>query len=157
MLAATGTGDSSLDATHIATHLQSDERNLLSGKLIASFDDGYVNPLVEGSSPSPVTSDRNRQQPPNSVTARCLQQTNSAGIKGRSRKQPPFSVPNRPRTATRALPDDPALALVIELREHLPELVRAQIIAIVRWAENAADKPTPTAHQSTEARHQGTG
>jgi integrase len=63
MLAATGTGESTPDATQIATPVLDSGHNPFSGKLLASFDDGYVNPLVEGSSPSPVTSDRNRQGP----------------------------------------------------------------------------------------------
>jgi hypothetical protein len=49
---------------------------------------------------------------------------------------PPASVPIRPQTATRALPDDGALAELIAAWPTLPEAIRAGILAMVRASGN---------------------
>jgi hypothetical protein len=63
-LAATGTDPNpipSLSATEDATWENVDECNPNGDKGVTSISTRKVNPLVEGSSPSPVNRDRNRQ------------------------------------------------------------------------------------------------
>ena len=112
----------------------------------------YVNPLVEGSSPSPVTRDRNRQQTPNTAGINGLQQAIPIGIKGRSRQQPPISAPICPQSATQnathsvtdpthalivrspEIPSDPDLAEVAGAWGSLPAPIKAAVLALVRTA-----------------------
>jgi len=60
-----------------------------------------------------------------------------------SRQQATQSALKRPqratRGATRHLPDDPGLTVVIDAWDRLPEAVRAGIVAMVR----ASARPTP--------------
>jgi hypothetical protein len=67
-----------------------------------------------------------------------LQQVIATNIKGRSRQQPPISVPIRLQTATqsatRALPDDADLAAVVDAWSSLPEPIKAAVLARVRTA-----------------------
>jgi hypothetical protein len=53
-----------------------------------------------------------------------------------SRQEATGPAPTRPQTATpnatRALPDDPGLGLIVERWEQLPEAVRAGIVAMVK-------------------------
>ena len=87
--------------------------------------------------------DRNHQQLPNRSSSNILRQAPSAGIREGSRQQPPTCVPIRLQTATqnatRALPDDPALADVVDAWPSLPEPIKAAILALVRTAV-----PSPT-------------
>ncbi len=93
----------------------------------------YVNPLVEGSSPSPVISDRTRQNPPRPGGAKELGQ---GEIPGQTRQHATMTGPVRPLTATEnatgLLPGDPDLATVIDAWDGLPEAVRAGIVAMVK-------------------------
>jgi hypothetical protein len=95
----------------------------------------YVNPLVEGSSPSPVTTDRTRQKPPRADIPKGLGQS---GIRSQVRQPATVNAPIRPLTATENAtglrPTDPGLATVIGAWDELPEALRAGIVAMVKAA-----------------------
>ena len=94
-----------------------------------------VNPLVEGSSPSPVIDEQARKNPsgPEIYRARVKSPSNPS-----SRQYPNESGSIRPLTATqnatRLLPDDPGLAAVVGAWPDLPEALRAGILAMVKAA-----------------------
>jgi hypothetical protein len=102
----------------------------------------YVNPLVEGSSPSPVTRDRTRQQATEHVKTplfsgnvahftpeRSISSSRTeATVNGRER--PPVTT----QITTHRLPDDPDLAVVVEAWIGLPDAIRHGIVAMVRAA-----------------------
>ncbi len=94
-----------------------------------------VNPLVEGSSPSPVICDRTRQNTSKTVSRKTLRQPHPDS---RSRTEPTLSASIRPPTATpnatRMLPDDRDLAAVVDAWPDLPEAIRAGIVAMVKAA-----------------------
>ncbi len=92
-----------------------------------------VNPLVEGSSPSPVIGEKGRKNPsgPEIYRARVKSRSNPS-----LRQYPNESGSIRPSTATqnatRLLPDDPDLAAVVEAWPDLPEAIKAGIMALVQ-------------------------
>src|SRR5271157_2546959 len=94
-----------------------------------------VNPLVEGSSPSPVIDEQARKNPsgPEIYRARVKSPSNPS-----SRQYPNESGSIRPLTATqnatRLLPEDSDLAAVIEAWDGLPEALKAGIVAMVKAA-----------------------
>ena len=100
----------------------------------------YVNPLVEGSSPSPVISDRTRQTATEHVktpvfSGDTAQSTPERSIPssrtkttGNGQERPPVTT----QITTRMLPDDPDLAFVVDAWSYLPEAIRAGILAMVR-------------------------
>jgi integrase len=99
-VAATGTDGSARDATRNATAAEEDDPNPLINKMIASNGDRYVNPLVVGSSPTPVTPDRNRQDPPRAVLnprhPGVYNPSSSEGLNSQSRQDTSDSAPKRP-------------------------------------------------------------
>ena len=102
----------------------------------------YVNPLVEGSSPSPVTRDR-----------RCQDRTGSVGITGKRGLTPSSTqehsgqgsgqietardtsrLPTATESAASLSMADRELAAIVDAWESLPEAVRAGIVAMVKAA-----------------------
>jgi len=95
-----------------------------------------VNPLVEGSSPSPVISERTRQNTSKAANSNELRQAHSDSA---SRTEPTQDDPRRPPRATRGatrdcIVDDPDLAAVVAAWPELPEAIRAGILAMVKAA-----------------------
>ncbi len=101
----------------------------------------YVNPLVEGSSPSPVTTDRTRQETPRADIPKGLGQ---GGIRSRVRQHAAVNAPIRPLTATEnatgLVPTNPGLATVIAAWDQLPESLRAGIVAMVKSASKGGGR-----------------
>ena len=98
----------------------------------------YVNPLVEGSSPSPVIHDRTRQNPQKPVNSKGLRQSDS-GVS--SRQDTAGSAPVRPSALPVALPEkmhvaDPDLAAVVAAWPELTAAIKAAILAMVAVTEN---------------------
>ena len=118
-----------------------DDCNPFEGQGVVSFSGRNVNPLVEGSSPSPVISDRTRQKPPRIVIPKGLGQV---AIPSQSRQQATADAPFRPltatETATRLLPAEADLATVIDAWDCLPDAVRAGIVAMVKAASKASSR-----------------
>ena len=105
-----------------------------------------VNPLVEGSSPSPVICDRKRIKAAGCDKTPSFAERNasssSANLSPSSRQNAADSGSIRPSTATktatalcqRHVTDDPDLAAVVHAWPDLPKAIRADIVAIVKAA-----------------------
>jgi hypothetical protein len=103
----------------------------------------YVNPLVEGSSPSPVTTDRTRQR-----ATRHVETPGNPGVFSLS--TPEHSIPSSRQKTTQAdsnrppitpppqytCQTDPDLARIAEAWPGLPESVRASILMLVNAASD---------------------
>ncbi|MGO9601622.1 MAG: hypothetical protein ACLP7Q_26910 [Isosphaeraceae bacterium] len=94
-----------------------------------------VNPLVEGSSPSPVIREGTRQNTSKAANSLGLRQPHSHS---KSRTDPtrcdPPRLPRATRGATGPPPADPELAAVVAAWPGLPEAIRAGILAMVKAA-----------------------
>ena len=106
-----------------------------------------VNPLVEGSSPSPVICDRKRikaagcHKTPSFTERNALSSPAHLSPSSRQNAADSGSIP--PSTATKNAPsdcgvvattDDPDLAAIVAAWPELPEVIRAGILAMVRAA-----------------------
>ena len=106
----------------------------------------YVNPLVEGSSPSPVISDRTRQKATPSVKTPGNPGVSSSSTPDHpipsSRQKATQADPKRPLTTPQNTPQgtegirsaDPDLAGIVDAWPGLPEAIKARIVALVKAA-----------------------
>jgi hypothetical protein len=104
----------------------------------------YVNPLVEGSSPSPVTkaqSTGNTQETLRSegFSMRSRPDTSLSSSRTETNENDAGRPPVTTEFTTRVVPDDPDFAIVAESWDRLPELIRQGIVAMVRAARNGGD------------------
>jgi hypothetical protein len=148
-LAATGTDPRPVPgpgATENATEAILDVCNLDASQGLASISTRKVNPLVEGSSPSPVIDARTRDAAQGSAQTPSLTVVSVPSPAGHSRhssrkdthRDAPNSTPTATQNATRelpeALPADPDLTAVIAAWDRLPAAVKAGIVAMVKAA-----------------------
>ena len=99
----------------------------------------YVNPLVEGSSPSPVTkaqSTGNTQETLRNerFSMRSRPETTLLSSHTETNENDAERPPVTTQITTRKLPDDPDLAIVIEAWDRLPEGVRQSVVMLVKAA-----------------------
>jgi hypothetical protein len=98
----------------------------------------YVNPLVEGSSPSPVICDRTRQNTTgNAKTPQIIgfpAPSTSWHSTSPSRQKLTDNAPKSLLRATRVLEEDSDLAAVVNAWHTLPEALRSGIVAMVKAA-----------------------
>ena len=99
--------------------------------MVLAIEFRTFNPLVEGSSPSPVICGSTRQESARAHNAKDLGQST---LGPSSRQFTAACGPVRPSTATRLLPADPDFAAVVNAWDRLPEAVRAGIVALVKAA-----------------------
>jgi hypothetical protein len=93
----------------------------------------YVNPLVEGSSPSPVIHEGTRQNTSKPAISLGLHQPQpDSGLRTEPPESEPVRLPGATRGATGLIPDDPDLAAVVDAWPVLPEAIKAGILAMVR-------------------------
>ncbi len=103
-LAMTGTDPVQLsgsNATRSATEVKSDECNPYVQQGVLAMTGRYVNPLVEGSSPSPVTTDRTRQKPPKSASSKGL---SHGSLPGQVLRTPQYTTRSKDRLLPRMRP-----------------------------------------------------
>ena len=101
----------------------------------------YVNPLVEGSSPSPVTQDRKRHEAAGCVQTAFFTEPDASSSQAHpipsSRQDAtetgPICLPTATKIATtQSVVADPELAAVVDAWPGLPEAIRAAILAMVK-------------------------
>ena len=140
-LAMTGTDSGPVTTPQNALTVKVDGCNPNTHQGVVAISGRYVNPLVEGSSPSPVTTDRTRQETPRADIPKGLGQ---GDIRSRVRQYAAVNAPIRPLTATenaaRLLPTDPGLATVIDAWDQLPGLLRDGIVAMVKSASKGGGR-----------------
>jgi len=99
----------------------------------------YVNPLVVGSSPTPVTWDKTDQRETSRGKTRCIPRvwpvsTQKHSISPSGQQETPQDAESLP-SATDWLPTDSDLVAVVNAWDRLPKVIRAGIVAMVKASE----------------------